>query len=161
MSWPEKTCWLCPLRCRYSGAPLLFSSMELGCGILWEEFSGSCSWALGLPCGCCQRGLCRNSLQCSPGSVLLRDLLRFPLPKEETWFPNCLILASINLLEQSCCFSTSPTFQAAKLETGGVHPVLRLLSHSSGVFIKAVFFSPALPGASDLCHQSLWLPRAL
>lgn len=92
---------------------------------------------------------------------LLRDLLRSTLLKEETWFPNGLILASINLLEQNCCFSTSPTFQAVKLETGGFHPVLGLLSHSSGIFIKTVFFSPALPGATDLCHQAAWLPRAL
>lgn len=55
--------------------------------------------------------------------TLLRDLLCFSLLKEETWFPNCLILASINLLEQNCCFSTSPTFQAVKLEAGGLHPV--------------------------------------
>lgn len=105
------------------------------------------------------------AVQEQPGELtrvsLLRDLLRFSLLKEETWFPNCLILASINLLEQNCCFSTSPTFQAVKLETGGFPPVLWLFSHSSGVFIKAVFFSAALPGTADLCHLAAWLPRAV
>lgn len=134
-----------------------------GAGV-WNSLGGIL-WELQLGFGAALWMLPAWAVQEQPAVLtrvsLLRDLLRFSLPKEETWFPNCLILASINLLEQSCCFSTSPTFQAAKLETGGVHPVLRLLSHSSGVFIKAVFFSPALPGASDLCHQSLWLPRAL
>lgn len=124
--------------------------------MLWEAAAGL--W--GCLAGCSSVG-CEEQPGVLTRVTLLHDLLPFSLLKEETWFPNCLILASLNLLEQNCCFSTSPTFQTVKLETGGFHPVLWLLSHSSGVFIKRVFFSPALPGATDLCHQAAWLPWAL
>lgn len=131
------------------------------CGARVCNSLGGCSWALGLPCWMFPAWAVQEQPGVLTRVTLLRDLLCFSLLKEETWFPNCLILASINLLEQNCCFSTSPTFQAVKLEAGGLHPVFWLLSHSSGVFIKTVLFSPALPGATDLYHQAAWFPMAL
>lgn len=132
------------------------------CGARVCNSLGGCSWAFGLPCWMFPAWAVQEQPALLTRVTLLRDLLRFILLKEETWFPNCLILASINLLEQNCCFSTSPTFQGVKLEAGGFHPALwLLLSHSSGVFIKTVFFSPAVPGATDLCHEAAWLSMAL